>query len=143
MRPLRGKCSDGMIAVDTNVVVRLLTADHASQTAAASELLGSQPFWIAKTVLLETEWVLRSLYGFDAASVHQAFSTLLGFDGVQVEDEQCVSSALSLTSNGIQFADAMHLSSRPPGAKFVSFDRTLVRRAQRAGAVDVHELVTK
>jgi hypothetical protein len=33
----------------------------------------------------------------------------------------------------VEFADAMHLGSRPPGADFVSFDKSFVRRARRAG----------
>jgi predicted nucleic-acid-binding protein len=54
-----------MIAVDTNVVVRLLTNDEPLQAGAARSLFASGPVWIAKTVLLETAWVLRKLYGFE------------------------------------------------------------------------------
>ena len=54
-----------MIAVDTNVLVRLLTGDDLKQAAAARSLFAAGPIWIAKTVLLETAWVLRSLYGFE------------------------------------------------------------------------------
>lgn len=50
-----------MIAVDTNVLVRLPTGDHAQQATAARSLFAAEPIWIAKTVLLETGWVLRSL----------------------------------------------------------------------------------
>ena len=46
-----------MTAVDTNVVVRLLTEDHPKQTAAARSLFAAGPIWIAKTVLLETGWI--------------------------------------------------------------------------------------
>lgn len=66
-----------MIAVDTNVLVRLLTADDPKQLAAARSLFASDPIWVAKTVLLETGWVLRSLYGFETA-IHEAFTKLLG-----------------------------------------------------------------
>ncbi len=48
-----------MIAVDTNVLVRLLTGDDPVQESAARSLFASGPIWIAKTVLLETSWVLR------------------------------------------------------------------------------------
>ena len=50
-----------MIAVDTNVVVRLLAQDDPKQ-AAARTLFAAGPIWIAKTVLLETEWELRTVY---------------------------------------------------------------------------------
>jgi predicted nucleic-acid-binding protein len=48
-----------MLAVDTNVLVRLLTGDEPKQAAAARALFAAEPIWIAKTVFLETGWVLR------------------------------------------------------------------------------------
>jgi len=53
-----------MIAVDTNVLVRFLVRDDAKQAARAAALIQANEIWVCKTVLLETEWVLRSLYGF-------------------------------------------------------------------------------
>ena len=126
-----------MIAVDTNVLVRLLTGDDVKQAAAARSLFAAGPIWIAKTVLLETGWVLRSLYGFEESAVRDAFAKLLGLENVHTEDEPSVAAALALTVHGIELADAMHLSSRPPGAAFVSFDQSFVRRAKRAGAAEV------
>ena len=123
-----------MTAVDTNVLVRLLTGDEPKQAAAARSLFGSRPIWIAKTVLLETNWVLHSLYGFDEDAIREAFTKLLGLKNVHSEDEPSVSAALALTARGIELAEALHLSSRPPGAAFVSFDQSFVRRARRAGA---------
>jgi predicted nucleic-acid-binding protein len=92
------------------------------------------PIWIAKTVLLETGWVLRSHYGFDESAIRDAFSSLLGLENVFAEDEAAVAAALALTSHGMELADALHLSSRPAGAVFVSFDRSFFRHAKRAGA---------
>src|SRR6266851_463810 len=126
-----------MIAVDTNVLVRLLTGDDRKQAAAAPSLFAAGPIWIAKTVLLETGWVLRSLYGFEESAIRDAFTRLLGLKNLRAEDEPSVATALALTVHGIELADAMHLSSRPPGAAFVAFDQSFVRRAKRAGAVDV------
>jgi predicted nucleic acid-binding protein len=61
-----------VIAVDTNVVVRLLTGDNAQQAARAVALFKSEEIWLSKTVILETEWVLRSLYRFSGAHVSAA-----------------------------------------------------------------------
>jgi predicted nucleic-acid-binding protein len=127
-------------AVDTNVLVRLFTEDDPKQAAAAKSLFSAGPIWIAKTVLLETAWVLHSLYGFDDAAIVDAFTKLLGLDDVHAEDESSVAAALSLAAHGIGFADALHLSSRPPGATFVTFDRAFVRWAKRAGASAVADL---
>ncbi|MEX2261994.1 MAG: type II toxin-antitoxin system VapC family toxin [Bryobacteraceae bacterium] len=129
-----------MTAVDTNVVVRLLTGDDPKQAAAARSLFAAGPIWIAKTVLLETGWVLRSLYGFEESAIRDAFTKLLGLKNVHTEDESSVATALTLTAHGIELADAMHLSSRPPGAIFVSFDRSFVRHAKRAGATGVSDV---
>jgi predicted nucleic-acid-binding protein len=126
-----------MTAVDTNVVVRLLTQDDPKQAAASKALFAAGPIWIAKTVLLETGWVLRSLYGFDETAVSDAFMKLLGLKNVRTEDKASMAEALALTAHGIELADAIHMSSRPPGAAFVCFDRSLVRRANRAGVTRV------
>jgi predicted nucleic-acid-binding protein len=122
-----------MTAVDTNVLVRLLTGDDPAQAAAARSLFEPGQIWIAKTVLLETVWVLRSLYGFEDDAVRGALTKLLGLRAVSMEDAPAIVSALALTSEGIEFADALHLTSRPDGAVFVSFDKAFVKRAIRAG----------
>ena len=126
-----------MTAVDTNVVVRLLTGDEPKQSAAARSLFAAGPIWIAKTVLLETSWVLQSVYGFDEDSVRDALAQLLGLGNVHTDDKPSLAAALALAARGIELADAIHLTSRPSGAAFVSFDRSFVRRAKRAGATEV------
>jgi len=88
-----------MIAVDTNVLVRLLTGDEPRQAAAARSLFASEPIWIAKTVLLETGWVLRSLYGFEESAIREALTRLLGLKNVRTEDESSVAAALELTAH--------------------------------------------
>ena len=129
-----------MTAVDTNVVIRLLTGDDAKHEAAARALFASGPIWIAKTVLLETGWVLRSLYGFEEEEIRDAFTKLLGLKNVHAEDESSMAAALALTTVGIELANAMHLSSRPPCAGFVSFDKSFIQRAKRAGVSAVSGL---
>ncbi|HEX4137919.1 MAG TPA: type II toxin-antitoxin system VapC family toxin [Bryobacteraceae bacterium] len=129
-----------MTAVDTNVVVRLLAADHPKQAAAARRLFAAGPIWIAKTVLLETNWVLRCLYGFDQAAVCNALTKLLGLANVHTEDKPSLVAALALAAHGIDLADAIHLTSTPPGAAFVSFDQSLIGRAKRAGVPDASVL---
>ena len=130
-----------MTAVDTNVVVRLLTGDDPKQSALARALFESGPIWIAKTVLLESGWVLRSLYGLNQEEVRDAFNKLLGLKNVHAEDQAAVAAALALTAHGVELADAIHLCSKPPGAGFVSFDKSFVRDARRAGAMEVSGLV--
>ncbi len=132
-----------MTAVDTNVLVRLLSGDEPKQAAAARSLFASDQIWIAKTVLLETGWVLRSLYGFDESAIRVAFAKLLGLKNVHAEDESAVAAALALTEQSLELADAMHLSSRPPEAAFVSFDKSFVQRARRAGVTGISGVPAK
>ena len=73
-----------MIAVDTNVLVRFLVRDDAKQAGRAASLIRANAVWISKTVLLETECVLRSLYasrrecGRGVASPGRAADDFLG-----------------------------------------------------------------
>lgn len=129
-----------MLAVDTNVIVRLLTRDDRKQAASAAAIFATEDVWIAKTVLLETAWVLASAYGYSQEAVRKALAMLLGLPNVQVEDRPAAASALSLVEQGLDLADALHCESRRRGAKFVSFDGALVRRARRAGLADVDEV---
>jgi predicted nucleic-acid-binding protein len=99
----------------------------------ARSVFAAGPIWIAKTVFLETAWVLSSVYKFDESAIRSAFTKLLGLENVQIEDHQSVEAALALTTEGVEIADAIHLTSRPPDARFVTFDRHLIRLAHRVG----------
>ncbi len=127
-----------MVAVDTNVVVRLLVADDRRQFAVARELFAGGPVWIGETVLVETAWVLRRLYGMEDEAILEALEKLTRLANVRVEPG--VEEALPLARSGVELADAIHLSSRPAGAEFATFDRAFARRARRAGAKGVREL---
>jgi predicted nucleic-acid-binding protein len=102
-------------------------------------LFAAEEIWIPKTVLLEAWWVLESYYGFETGSIRDAIRRVLGLNNVHAEDEVAVAAALGLTAKGLEFADAMHLSSRPAGTRFVSFDKSFVGRARRAGMSDISD----
>ena len=129
-----------MIAVDTNVLVRFLTRDDPKQSSRAIAHFGSEEIWIAKTVLLETEWVLRSLYRFKAHQVADAFRALAGLSNVHIEDTVAVARAFDLWNAGLDFADALHIVSRGEAETFATFDEKLVKRTQDAGGVGVELL---
>jgi predicted nucleic-acid-binding protein len=106
-------------------------------------LFATGPIWICKTVFLETAWVLRRLYEFEDLAIRDALTKLLGLTNVHMEDEAAVADALTLSAHGLEIADALHLTSRPPGAAFTSFDKSFVRRAKRAGVANVSGLAGK
>jgi predicted nucleic-acid-binding protein len=119
-----------MIAIDTNVVVRFLTRDDPTQAGRARALLLAEPVFLSKTVLLESEWVLRSGYRLARDAIATAFRSLLGLPGATVEDPPAVAQALAWYDNGLDFADALHLASSGPADRFATFDEMLVRRAK-------------
>ena len=55
----------------------------------------------------ETDWVLRSLYSLEDASVLAAPEGFRGLENIQVEDGRSVPRALQLAREGIEFADAL------------------------------------
>src|SRR5579871_6881198 len=99
-----------MLAVDTNVVVRFLTRDHPHQSPRARDLLLGHDSWLGVTVVLESEWVLRSAYRFSRSQVLAALRSLGGLPRLLIEHPIAVRRALALHEAGMDFADAMHLA---------------------------------
>ncbi len=124
-----------MRAVDTNVLIRLLTQDEPAQAARVAALLKREEIWIAKTVLLETVWVLRSLYDFEQARIVEALRALAGLERVYLEDPATVAFAFELADSGLDLADALHVSSMGQARSFVTFDEKLVARARKLAPV--------
>lgn len=120
-----------MLAVDTNVIVRLLVNDDERQGRQARQLFESDDVWIGVTVLLEAAWVLESVYELPTAATAQALRGLLGLRNVRVEDAAIVAAALDATSQGLDFADALHLLRAPAEAGFTTFDRSLARAGRK------------
>ena len=126
-----------MIAIDTNVVVRLLTNDDPAQAARAADFLARERVLVPKTVLLETEWVLRYSYELPSSAVLAAFRKLLGLPQVAAEDATAIARALELYEGGMDFADALHLASARDATAFATFDTHLAKRAGRESTVRV------
>lgn len=118
-----------MHAADTNVLVRLLTGDDAEQTKRAAALFKKEAIFIPKTVLLETEWVLRRLYRLENKVVVNAFRKLSGLGNVEIEQPLVVTQALQWCEGGMDFADALHLASSQNCRKFATFDGQLKKSA--------------
>jgi predicted nucleic-acid-binding protein len=123
-------------AIDTNVVVRFLTNDDPRQSPKARELVRAGDLYVSTTVLLEAEWVLRSAYEYDAATIARAFTDFAGLPGITVEDPDLLSLALALTVSGLDFADALHLARAEGCEAFVTFDRKLIRAAKGVSPVE-------
>jgi predicted nucleic-acid-binding protein len=120
-----------MHAVDTNVLVRLLIGDDAEQTKRVAALFKRETIYVPKTVLLETEWVLRRLYGLERKAVVNAFRKVSGLANVEIENPLVVTQALQWCDDGLDFADALHLASSRSSEKFATFDVQLKKSAPK------------
>ncbi len=129
-----------MLAIDTNIVVRYLTADHPEQSPKAKVLIESEDVFVCTTVLLETEWVLRSVYGFTAVQIAKSLAGFAGLPHVTLEDAALAAKALDWTLKGMDFADALHLAMARECDGFVSFDRRLVRAAKGLSGIEARTL---
>lgn len=123
-----------MIAVDTNILVRLITDDDAEQAERATSLIRTTQVLVPLTVILETEWVLRGRLGFSAEQVIDALLALGRVPTITFEESQRVRQALVWARGGVEFADALHLASATGCERIASFDRRFQKRAVRVGA---------
>lgn len=123
-----------MAALDTNVLVRYLVSDDKKQFQAAKSLIeDSAPdltFFVPLSVVVELEWVLRSLYGQDKETVLKLFSGLLETRELEFQEEASIEIALSLyTENNTDFADCLHIAAafEHGRAPLMTFDRKASR----------------
>lgn len=126
-----------MIAVDTNLLVRVLTGDDPAQARRAVKILESDQILIPKTVILETEWVLRYAYEIETSRIIEGLKKLLGLPNLSVEDPDTVTQAISWFEDGLDFADALHLASSKRADKFVTFDIAFAKKARKVTALKV------
>lgn len=129
-----------MLAIDTNVIVRILTDDDAKQSPMARDFVDGNPVFVSLTVLLECEWVLRGSYDHPAATVCELLRTFVSLPTVTVESPALLASAFDLVEAGMDFADALHLSTAEGCEALVTFDRKLVRAAHSLGIDTIREL---
>ena len=118
-----------MRAVDTNVIVRYLTGDDPGQSARARSVVNGGNLFVSTTVLLETEWVLRSVYGHAPEDVADALRAFSGLPGVSIENPALLAGALARVKKGIDFADALYLGAAANCETMVTFDRRFIEAA--------------
>jgi predicted nucleic-acid-binding protein len=122
--------SSGVKAVDTNVIVRLLTGDDPRQCQQAEKLFSRFELFLPESVILETEWVLRFAYGFSSIQIADALRRLLGLPNVHVNDIGKLTKVLAWFEQGLDFADALHLAASDTLTELVTFDSRFVKRAR-------------
>lgn len=121
-----------MRAVDTNVLVRLVTRDDPRQVAAA-EAFVARGAWVPHLVLVEAVWVLISVYGLGPSAVALAVEMLLDHRDLTIQDAGVVAAALAQhrKTPAASFTDCLVLeTARKAGhVPLGTFDRALARLA--------------
>jgi predicted nucleic-acid-binding protein len=123
-----------VVSIDTNVLVRFLVEDKGAteQCQSARELFTRCVVFIPESVFLETEWVLRAVYGVKRDEIYAAFNKMLRLEQIQLPDKSVLRQVLAQYESGFDFADALHLI-RGEGFEMKTFDSNFVKRAREAG----------
>ena len=137
MLGLSRNLSADMHAVDTNIIVRYLVGDDPEQADKARHLIGHEPVFISRTVMLEAEWVLRGVYELPADQIIHSLRALAGLPDITVEDAPMVARAMDWAAAGMDFADALHLVASAECSSFFTFDKRLARAGTRLGQIQV------
>ena len=82
-----------MRAVDTNVLVRLITRDDSRQVAAAETFI-ARGAWVSHLVLAEASWVLMSVYDRGPDEIATAVEMLLNHQHLTMQDADIVAAAV-------------------------------------------------
>ena len=119
-----------MRAVDTNVLVRLITRDNEAQVRAAERFI-AEGAWVPQLALVEMAWVLEAVYGNGPTEIADAIERFLDHRTLSVQDPETVAEGLQLFRErpAVGFADALMLATarRAGHLPLGTFDRDLGR----------------
>jgi len=119
-----------MRAIDTNVLVRLLTRDDARQAASADAFI-EKGAWVSVLALVEATWVLGAVYQRTAADLAIAIEMLLEHKDLTLQDSEAVAMALELFRSrpSLGFSDCLmlQLARRAGHLPLGTFDRALAK----------------
>ena len=119
-----------MRAIDTNVLVRLIREDNHPQAVAANAFVKDGAF-VSTLALVETVWVLGSIYRRDAADLATTIEMLLNQEQLAFQDSEVIFNALTLfrLRPSLGFTDCLLLeTARKAGhLPLGTFDRDLAR----------------
>lgn len=119
-----------MRAVDTNVLVRLVTRDDPKQVAAAEAFVAGGA-WVPHVVLVETVWVLLSVYELDGPAVANAVEMLLNHRDLTLQDADVIVAALGQhrlrTSVSLSDCIVLEMARKAGHLPLGTFDRDLAK----------------
>lgn len=124
-----------MIALDTNLLARLLLRDEKNQHARVVALLASkQDFTAPVTVMLELVWVLE-VNDCSTDDIVRGLHLLLGLPNFKPQQVEALRQALIGYTQGLDFADALHLALSHSSQQLATFDKAFARKAGKLGVM--------
>lgn len=121
-----------MIALDTNVLVRLLVQDDEEQFRATSKLLSRKgaKFFVSDLVLMELDWVLRKLYDWKPQEVIDALYQMLAIHNLVFENEPRLLAVLEAMKKGAGMADELvaAVAKHHGCSELASFDKSFAKK---------------
>ena len=119
-----------MLAVDTNVLVRVLARDDITQAEAAAQFIAPGA-WVSHLVLTETVWVLESVYGRTPAQLSEALQLLLAHESLVLQDADTVAAALEhfrrKPAPGFSDCLVLEIARKAGHTPLGTFDKSLTR----------------
>jgi predicted nucleic-acid-binding protein len=119
-----------MRAVDTNVLVRLITRDDSRQVVSAESFI-AKGAWVSVLALAETTWVLATIYELSSRDLAKAIEMLLNHRLLVLQDPETVAAALDVfrAKPSLGFSDCLMLQlARKAGhLPLGTFDRNLAK----------------
>ncbi|MEY4634485.1 MAG: hypothetical protein RJA55_283 [Acidobacteriota bacterium] len=119
-----------MRAVDTNVLVRMITRDDPRQAAAADAFVANGA-WVSVLALAEASWVLTSVYDMSPAELGTSVRMLLDHEQLTLQEPDVIESALQICAAkpAVGFSDALllELARKAGHVPLGTFDRDLGR----------------
>jgi predicted nucleic-acid-binding protein len=130
-----------MIGLDTNVLVRYFAQDDPVQSPKATEIMElrlteDEPGFVSVVTMVETVWVLSSIYELSDHEIASAVERMLQADTLVIQNEQEVfTAAVALKAGRGSFADALigALGTWAGCASTLTFDR----KASRLGTFEL------
>jgi predicted nucleic-acid-binding protein len=119
-------------AIDTNVLIRYITGDHAGQLKKATQLIESgEPMLVNPIVLVELTWVLSSVYSLSRKVIAETLKDIGSCGFFLFKKPKPVNAAIDCFSNGYDLADAMilNINSEDGAAATYTFDKKAARLA--------------
>ena len=118
-----------MAAADTNVLVRLLVADHPAQLRAAQRCIAERgPLYVSQVALVETIWVLAYTYRLARRDLGAVVEQILaGAEFVLERPAEVATALVSYRSSRADFADCVLLANAQAAGMLplATFDRRL------------------